>query len=59
VFIGEALAGELVGLAELESGGHMVRFCGRDLGMIGHDLRFLRFAPPRARLRCAQETQAA
>jgi transposase InsO family protein len=59
VFIGEALAGELVGLAELESGGHMVRFCGRDLGVIGHDLRFLRFAPPRARLCCAQETQAA
>ena len=35
VFIGEALAGELLGLAEIESGGHIVRFCGRDL-------RFLR-----------------
>jgi transposase InsO family protein len=57
VFIGEALAGELVGLAELEKGGHIVRFCGRDLGVVGRDLRFLRFAPPRARLRCAEETQ--
>lgn len=57
VFIGEALAGELVGIAELESGGHIVRFSGRDLGVIGPDLRFLRFAPPRARLRCAEETQ--
>jgi transposase InsO family protein len=57
VFIGEALASELVGIAELESGGHMVRFCGRDLGVISRDLRFLRFAPPRARLRCAEETQ--
>jgi transposase InsO family protein len=56
VFIGEALAGELVGIAELEKGGHIVRFCGRDLGVIDHDLRFLRFAPPRARLRCAEET---
>lgn len=57
VFIGEALAGELVGLAELERGGHIVRFCDRDLGVIGRDLRFLRFAPPRARLRFAEETQ--
>ena len=32
VFIGEALAGELVGLAEHESGGHIARFCQRDLG---------------------------
>lgn len=57
VFIGEALAGELVGLAELEKGGHIVRFCNRDLGVVSRDLRFLRFAPPRARLRVAQETQ--
>ena len=27
VFLGEALAGELVGLAELASGGSIVRFC--------------------------------
>jgi transposase InsO family protein len=53
VFIGEALAGELVGLAEHDSGGHIVRFCNRDLGVIGRDHRFLRFAPPRARLRPA------
>ena len=57
VFIGEALVGEIVGLAELERGGHIVRFCNRDLGVIGRDLRFLRFAPPRARLRVAEETQ--
>ena len=57
VFIGEALAGELVGLAELDHGGHIVRFCGRDLGVIDGDLRFLRFAPPRARLRGAEETE--
>jgi len=57
VFVGDALAGELVGLAELENGSHVVRFCGRDLGLISRDLRFLRFAPPRARLRCAKETQ--
>ncbi|WP_281930873.1 integrase core domain-containing protein [Methylocystis iwaonis] len=57
VFIGEALAGELVGLAELEDGGHIVRFIGRDLGVIDPALRFHRFAPPRARLRSAVETQ--
>jgi transposase InsO family protein len=57
VFIGEALVGELVGLTELERGGHIVRFCGRELGVVGRDLRFLRFAPPRARLRFAKETQ--
>lgn len=57
VFIGEALAGEIVGLAELDNGGYIVRFCTRNLGVIGRDLRFLRFAPPRARLRVAQETQ--
>jgi len=56
VFIGEALAGELVGLAEHESGGHIARFCQRDLGVIDRDRRFLRFAPPRARLRVASET---
>jgi len=55
IFIGEALAGEVVGLAELETGGHIVRFCGRDLGVIDRDRRFRRFAPPRARLRCAPE----
>lgn len=56
VFVGEALAGELVGLAEHENGGHIVRFCDRDLGLINRDRRFQRFAPPRARLRVAPET---
>jgi transposase InsO family protein len=56
VFVGEALAGELVGLAEHDAGGHIVRFFNRDLGLIDRDRRFLRFAPPRARLRVAQET---
>jgi transposase InsO family protein len=56
IFIGEALAGELVGIAPHEEAGHIVRFCGRDLGAIGRDRRFLRFAPPRARLRVAPET---
>ena len=55
IFIGEAFAGELVGLAEHDSGGHIVRFASRDLGVIGRDRRFLRFAPPRARLRVAAE----
>jgi len=57
VFVGEALAGEIVGLAEQDCGGHIVRFCTRDLGLIDRELRFLRFAPPRARLRVAKETQ--
>ena len=48
IFIGEALAGETVGLAAHENGGHVVRFCGRDLGMIDSHHRFRRFAPPRA-----------
>jgi transposase InsO family protein len=56
VFIGEALAREPVGIAEHDGsghgrGGHIVRFCGRDLGLIDHAGRFHRFAPPRARLR--------
>ena len=52
-FIGEAFAGELVGVVEHDSGGHIVRFASRDLGVIGRDRWFLRFAPPRARLRVA------
>jgi putative transposase len=52
---GEAFAGELVGLTEHDSGGHIVRFANRDLSVIGRDRRFLRFAPPRARLRVAPE----
>jgi transposase InsO family protein len=56
VFIGEALAGEFIGLAEHDNGCTIARFCGRDLGVIDRRRRFLRFAPPRARLRSAQET---
>lgn len=52
VFIGQALAGEL---AEHATGGHIVRFMQRDLGLIGRDGRFLRLAPPRARLRSTLE----
>jgi transposase InsO family protein len=55
IFIGQAFANELVGLAEHDSGGHIVRFCHRDLGIIDRDRRFWRFAPPRARLRKAPE----
>jgi hypothetical protein len=58
VFIGEALAGEIVGVAELASGCDVVRFCHRTLGVIGRDMRFLSFAQPRSRLREAQEPQA-
>ncbi len=50
-FISESLAGETVGLAELEGGGHMVRFFHRELGMFDRERRFRAFAPPHARLR--------
>lgn len=56
VFIGEALAREPVGIAEVDDGIHVVRFCGRDLGTINRDIRFRRFAPPRARLRKAAKS---
>ena len=57
VFIGEAFAGELVGLADQGDGRALVRFCSRDLGVIDATFRLLRFAPPRARLRVAAETE--
>lgn len=47
VFVSEALVGELVGLAELETGDHVVRFCALDIGLIDHNGGFSRFAPPR------------
>lgn len=56
IFIGEALIGETVGLADLGDGHHVVRFFNRDLGTIDRNRRFRRFAPPRARLRSAPET---
>jgi hypothetical protein len=42
VFIGEALGGEVVGIAEIENGSHIVRFCSRYLGVIDRQLRFHR-----------------
>ncbi len=53
VFVGEARAGEAVGIAELENGDRIVRFLAHDLGVSDRDRRFHRFVPPRARLRCA------
>ena len=58
VFVSEALTGELVGLAELETGDHVVRFCGRDLGIIDRRGLFRRFAPPRTGLRSTTEQAA-
>ena len=58
VFIGEAFIGELVGLAELDNGDHVVRFYGRDLGLIDRRGAFRRFAPPRTGLRDATERPA-
>jgi hypothetical protein len=51
VFISEALVGELVGIAELETGDQVVRFCEIDIGLISASGRFSRFAPPRDGLR--------
>lgn len=53
VFVSTVLAGEPIGLLELENDARLVRFCGRDLGLIGRDRRFLRFAPPHAAGRCS------
>lgn len=58
VFLSEPLIGELVGLTELPSGAHMVRFFDIDLGLVDRSGRFRRFAPLRHRLRCAPEHPA-
>jgi putative transposase len=50
VFISEALVGELIGIAELETEDHVVRFSGRDIGLLDRAGGFRRFAPPRAGL---------
>jgi transposase InsO family protein len=50
VFISEALIGELIGIAELETEDHVVRFCDREIGLLDRAGRFRRFAPPRAGL---------
>jgi hypothetical protein len=60
----EALAGELIGLAEHESGSHHIaRFCHRDLGVIDRDPAYSERLPTgcsamwgsRQRMRAAQE----
>ena len=55
LFVSAALVGELVGIAALATGDHVVRFCDRDLGLIDRHARFRRFAPPRPGLRQAAE----
>jgi transposase InsO family protein len=50
VFVSEALVGEPVGIFELETGHHVVRFCNLDVGLIDQQGVFHRFAPPRPKL---------
>jgi hypothetical protein len=57
VFIGEALAGEMVGIAERDPGEYLVRFSHHDLGLIDPQKIFRRFAPPRARRGETAETK--
>jgi len=49
MFIGEALAGEVVGITERDENHFLVRFGQHDLGAIDRKNFFHRFAPPRAR----------
>jgi transposase InsO family protein len=58
IFIGEALAGELIGLAEDENGGHRVRFATRQLGILAPDFVFRRYAGPPWRPASAAEHKA-
>jgi transposase InsO family protein len=55
VFISVALVGELVGISELETGDHVVRFCSLDIGIIDRSAVFRCFAPPRTGLRKTAE----
>jgi Integrase core domain len=57
-FISEALTNELVGLIELETGDHVVRFCDLDIGLIDRRGLFTRFAPRRVGLRDPGEQPA-
>jgi transposase InsO family protein len=50
IFVGEAFAGEAIGITQIDQDRHLVRFCTRDLGVIDAAFRFHRFAPPRPRL---------
>jgi transposase InsO family protein len=48
LYISEALGGELVGVAELASGDHVVRFAAIDVGVIGREAKnFIRLSAPR------------
>jgi transposase InsO family protein len=58
VFISQALVDELVGIAERETGDHVVRFCDLDVGLIDRRDLFTRFAPPREGLRDPGEQPA-
>ena len=58
IFIGEALVDELIGIVELETGDHVVRFCDMDIGLINRRGLFIRFAPPREGLRDPAEQTA-
>ena len=58
IFIGEALVDELIGIVELETGDHVVRFCDMDIGLINRRGLFTRFAPPREGLRDPDEQTA-
>ena len=58
IFISEALVDELIGIAELETGDHIVRFCDLDIGLIGCRGLFTRFAAPREGLRDPGEQAA-
>ena len=58
IFIGEALVHELIGIAELETGDHVVRFANLDVGLITHRGLFTRFAPRREGLREPAEQPA-
>src|SRR5439155_3390194 len=51
VHVSEALVGELIGIAELETGDHVVRFCDLDIGLIDACGRFRRFAAQHEGLR--------
>ena len=51
VFVGQALAGEWIGLAEDEGGAWRARFFDIELGLVDCQGRFVRFAPPRTRRR--------
>jgi transposase InsO family protein len=58
LFVSEALVDELVGVAELETGDHVIRFCDLDIGLINHRGLFTRFAPQRDGSRAPGEQPA-